>query len=177
MQSVLLNQMNRLLLPAYLLTGSQEKAAQCFLEACEDCIDTRQENFEGVKRAVVKAAIRRIAADLTKYVPEGTPRAAGREEIADALRKRDETHTSAASFRRELLTLNTFQRAALVLRLYERYSAAEAASLLRVSRQTLENGWQQALIALVSRLNPRLTGETTGIGNTDTLEEAFHINV
>jgi DNA-directed RNA polymerase specialized sigma24 family protein len=162
MQRVFLRQMNRLLLPAYLLTGSHELASECFLEAWKDCMDapssSERDAFQAAKDAVVNAAIRRIAEDIAhrtrKYAPNGF---AGREANAEARRRHAGPGIDSATFRCAVLTLNAFERAVLVLRLYERYSPADVARLLQVSRQMLENGWLQGLSGLLGRLNATRT--------------------
>lgn len=176
MQSVFLTQMDRLLQPAYLLTGSHEQAAQCLLEAYDACINAHGETYKAAKRAVVTVAVRRIATDLTKCLANGAL-AAFREigGISHAYRGQDGPDLSAASFSNALLSLNTLQRATLVLRLYERYSTSEAASLLGVSCQTLENGWQPALLSLLSRLNPAAAGETALNVGAGTMKAPYHI--
>jgi DNA-directed RNA polymerase specialized sigma24 family protein len=168
MQSVFLNQMDRLLLPAYLLTGSHEQAAQCLLEAWDDCMSVpsiaENKAFHVAKGAVIQAAIRKIVANSAREVDGDVPEySMNLEDIGDR-RDQDESRRGAATFLSALLDLDLYQRAALVLRIYEGYSSAEAASLLRVPRQTLENCWQQALIALQENFRTTNIAESGIIG-------------
>lgn len=174
LQQIFLAQMDDLLLPAFLLTGTHEQAAECFLEAWEEC--NEQPPFIArfalgvAKRAIVKSAIRRIAADLANSpVRHDRGTDIGVMPGVQANFEDGKTHVNSAAFQRAMLTLDTFHRAALVLRLYERYSPADAALLLGVSRQTLESGWRQGLLSLLDRLNlsgacvPTMVDLTNGV--------------
>lgn len=173
MQSDSFAQMERLLLPAYLLTGSHEQAAQCVLQACEDCADIHEATFEALKKAVVGAAVRRVDTDLKNSLAEGPISTAKCGEVANL--RREQPMLTGASFRSALLELNAFQRATLVLRFYERYPVSEVAALLRVSREMVEDGWQQALRILLSKLVPVLTDVTASDGDVDLEDQTDHM--
>lgn len=158
-QTVFLTQMDQLLLPAYLLTDSHEVAAECFLEAWENCVEAlsyidRDFLFSAAKRSIIEKAIQKIAEDQRNCISNGC-----QEYAADIERDTEDAQEwataclTSAKFRRALLRLNPFQRAALILRIYEGYSSADAGLLLRVPRQSLENAWQQGLSELIESLD------------------------
>jgi DNA-directed RNA polymerase specialized sigma24 family protein len=157
MRHIFLSEMNRLLQSAYFLTGSHEQAAECFLEAWESCMDGllagRENAFQVARRAVVKAAIRRIAEDVQDSASADRHANIGDVVSTEAGSHRIHKQSDHEAFRQAVLSLNAFRRAALVLRLYENYSSTEAASLLKTSRRTLEEGWQHALLCVLDRLH------------------------
>ena len=150
MHDAFLSHMDRLLLPAYLLTGSHEQASDCFLDALNSCSDQSPPRsgyaVRVAQRAIIKAAIGRIAPKLKEIA---TNTAGSSFAVAANERHALQPELSGETFLQAILALNVFHRAVLVLRLYEGYSAADASLLLGVSRRTLEFGWQRALIALV----------------------------
>jgi DNA-directed RNA polymerase specialized sigma24 family protein len=157
MRDIFLAEMDQLLLPAYLLTGSHEQAAECFLEAWEVCNEqpppTPRYVLRVAKRAILKAAIRRIAAEVSKNAENDMGAAyAGPAANAQVISEKCQLQLNSATFRQSVLNLNAFHRSALVLRLYEGYPSVEAALLLGVSRRTMEIGWQRALIGLLNNL-------------------------
>jgi DNA-directed RNA polymerase specialized sigma24 family protein len=176
MQSVFITRMERLLLPAYFLTGSHELAAESFLEAWENCDNTAPVaaawQFRVAKRAVIKAALRRISADVANSLPKGVSedRAASGEE---GRYFRDRKDLNSSTFRRAFLRLNPFQRAVLLLRIYEGFSSADAALLLGASRQMLEKGLRQAFLALLGRLEQTQAGEPVLIGTADASQQVW----
>jgi DNA-directed RNA polymerase specialized sigma24 family protein len=158
MRQVFLSETNRLLQSAYFLTGSHEQAAECFLEAWNTCMDRSSVANLNVcrmaKRAVVEAAIRRIAEEVKRNIPpEDSGAHIGGMVNTEARSQRSQIQLDYAAFQQAVLSLNAFCRAALVLRIYENYSSTEAASLLKTSRSTLEKGWQHALLCVLDRLH------------------------
>jgi DNA-directed RNA polymerase specialized sigma24 family protein len=135
----------------------------------ENCLNTASVatdwQFRAAKRAVIKAALRRISAGLANSVPKASDNSArGGEE-----RRHFSQHNNlnSAIFRSAFLRLNPFQRAMLLLRRYEGFSAGDAALLLGVSRQILENGLRQALSALLEILKRTQACELIIIGTAD----------
>lgn len=157
MRDIFLAEIDQLLLPAYLLTGSHEQAAECFLEAWQVCNQqpppVPQYALRVAKRAILKAAIRRIAMEVSTNAEEDSGTAhAGPAASAYVISQPCQLQLNSATFRQSVLNLNAFHRSALVLRLYEGYPSVEAALLLGVSRRTIESGWRRALIGLLTDL-------------------------
>lgn len=176
MRHSFLDQMDRLLLPAYLLTGSHEQAAECFLEAWNVCSEQSPQKagyaLRVAKRTVIKAAIGRIATDVLANATKAAVSACVVAANAYPELRSDMKPLSSEAFCQAVLSLNAFHRAVLVLRLYERYSTVDVALLLGVSRRTLDYEWQRALIELSDKLDPvdvRGSGmfDTAGVIETD----------
>jgi DNA-directed RNA polymerase specialized sigma24 family protein len=180
MQSVFITQMGRLLLPAYFLTGSHELAAESFVEAWENRDHMAQVaagwQFRVAKRAVIKAALRRISADVVDTLPKDVSedRTTGGEKERSS---RDHKVLNSATFRHAFLRLNSFQRAVLLLRIYEGFSSADAALLLGVSRPILENGLREAFLALLGRLEQTQDGEAVLIATADASQQVWKSEV
>lgn len=165
MQSAFLEHIDRLLLPAYLLAGSHEQAAECFLEAWNACNEqTPPIAGYGVtvaKRAVIKAAILKIAPGLAEIATRADPSARALAASERHGRKPNMNLLNDEAFLQAILALNVLHRAVLVLRLYEGFSATDVALLLGISRRTFEYEWQQALIELINA-----TEMSTSAGHT-----------
>lgn len=181
MRDVFLGEMDRLLLPAYLLTGSHEQAAECFLEAWEVCNEQPspipQFAHRVALRAMLKAAIRRIAVEVSKFAERDREAAfAGPVANAHVISEKCRLQLNSATFRQSILDLNAFHRSALVLRLYERYPCVEAALLLGVSRRTLEDGWRRALIRLLNHLELMNAGGSIEVGPQTNANENWRLS-
>ena len=162
MRQVFRRRMESLFLPAYLLTGSEEAAIASLMEAWDDC---RSDGSLGshdapTRRAVVEAALRRVAADIRKAAPA----ASGGEEIAEdigalakpaGMPRRPEEPLSSQRFTTAMLSLNPFERAALVLCLYEGFPVEEAALLLCMPVMEVSAGRKRGLAWLLRELAVR----------------------
>ncbi len=132
--------MTALHLLAYLLTGDQEKAEQCFVTGLEDSVNNNSVFKEWARswgqRAIVQSAIRMMAARpdhsaWTRVSPD--PDATFQSTPAK--------HAAIAT----VLALGDFERFVFVLSVLERYSDQDCSILLSCSREDVRTARMRAL--------------------------------
>ena len=132
--------MTALHLLAYLLTGSHEKAEQCFVAGLEDCISNnfvfKEWAHSWARRTIVQNAIRMLSprpnhAAWTRVSPD--PAA----QLQGTLAK----HAAIAT----VLALGDFERFVFVLSVLERYSDQDCSVLLLCSREGIRAARMRAL--------------------------------
>jgi DNA-directed RNA polymerase specialized sigma24 family protein len=128
--------MQSLYLLALVLTADQEKAEQCFLAGLDDCASGNQVFKEWAhswaRRAVIKNAIRSIAAVIAEEDPAMAPGATDSAEVHAAPADLDLPAEISA-----LLELPARERFAFVMSFCEGYSDQECALLLGCRRESL----------------------------------------
>jgi hypothetical protein len=141
--------MKGLFLPALLLTGSIERAEACFIRAIDlasghSAVDDAF-IYSVARRCVIKAAIEVIAEEL-RACAEIESRQQNDKIQACASGLQEAAGASHAFRMDNLLRLNPLRRAALVLRLFEKYHRKDMALLLGVSMSVAELATKRGLI-------------------------------
>jgi len=135
--------MTALHLLAYLLTGDQEKAEQCFVTGLEDGVDNNSVFKEWARswaqRTIVQSAIRMMAPR------PGHAAWAGASPDPDAkLQSTPARHAAIAS----VLALGDFERFVFVLSVLERYSDQDCSILLSCSREEVRTARVRAILQI-----------------------------
>ena len=141
--------MKGLFLPALLLTGSIERAEDCFIRAINlaaghPAVDDAFISSVA-RRCVIKAAIEVIAEEI-RACAEIESRQQDDTVQACTSRLQEAVGASHAFRMGNLLRLNPLRRAALVLRLFEKYHRKDMALLLGVSMSVAELASKRGLI-------------------------------
>lgn len=149
---VFCTQFQRLHLQAYVLTGCPKLAVDCVLEAFDMVSDSFVASpefaYEASRLATIKSGLRRVLPEIKQHALNESMNADRLLPIYSG----NETTISRETFRASLHRLDVFHRAVLLLRLYEGYRAHEVSLLLRLPRNTIQQGLIDALLALVSSL-------------------------
>jgi hypothetical protein len=152
LRAVFSTQLQRLLLQAYTFTECPRLSVDCVLEAFDMVSDSFVASpefaYEASRLATIKSGLRRVLPAIKQH-------ALNESIITDRLLpiySGNETTITPETFLASLLRLNVFHRAVLLLRLYEGYRAHEVSLLLRLPRNTIQQGMIHALLALVSSL-------------------------
>jgi hypothetical protein len=152
LRSVFGTQFQRLHLQAYVLTGCPKLAADCVLEAFETVSDSFVASpefaYEASRLATIKSGLRRVLPAIKQHALNESTNADGLLSINSGNKITISQETFLASLHR----LDVFHRAVLLLCLYEGYRAHEVSLLLRLPRNTIQQGMIHALLTLVSSL-------------------------
>ena len=104
--------------------------------------------YEASRLATIKSGLRRVLPEIKQHALNESMNADRLLPIYSG----NETTISRETFLASLHRLDVFHRAVLLLRLYEGYRAHEVSLLLRLPRNTIQQGLIDALLALVSSL-------------------------
>jgi hypothetical protein len=104
--------------------------------------------YEASKLATIKSGLRRVLPEISQHALNESMNADRLLPIYSG----NETTISRETFLASLNRLDVFHRAVLLLRLYGGYRAQEVSLLLRLLRNTIQQGMIHALLALVSSL-------------------------
>lgn len=136
---VFLEEMNRLYLLSFLLTGDHRKAEQCFVSGLENCVEANQVFRDWVRswtrRAIIQNAIR-----IMQPAREQTKQSSMRRSETGNLAVTESEAPFAA-----VLGLNPFERFVFVLSVLERYSDQDCRLLLECSRQEVVRARSRAV--------------------------------
>jgi DNA-directed RNA polymerase specialized sigma24 family protein len=134
---------------ALLLTGSIERAESCFIRATSLAASHGPIHgtyiFSVARRCVVKAAIEAIAEEI-QVCAESESQRQLENLVACATRPHEKLSDSKTSIIGNLLRLNPLRRAALILRLFERYHRKDIALQLGVSMSVAETASKRGLV-------------------------------
>jgi DNA-directed RNA polymerase specialized sigma24 family protein len=133
---------------AFILTGSTQQAEACFVRALDLTTDYSSVKdayvYSIARRCVIKAAIGVIAREIRECA-EMESRSQDDDKQTDTSPVR-EVAGSETSILENLLRMNSLRRAALTLRLFEKYHRKDMALLLGVTMQIAEVASRRALI-------------------------------
>lgn len=148
---------DRLHLPALMITGSQEIAGECILEAFDrmhgSFLPSPDFALKAAKRSTIKSALRRVGAEIQRCATQGADEENLREESQSTLRAHKNVEVSRTKFLVSFCRLNAFYRAVLVLRTYEQYPLYEAGLLLRLSVNAIRYGNAHAIALLTTSMH------------------------
>jgi hypothetical protein len=149
---VFCTQFQRLHLQAYVLTGCPKLAVDCVLEAFDTVSDSFVASpefaYEASKLATVRSGLRRVLPAIKQHALNESMNT----DRLLSINSGNETAISRETFLASLHRLDVFHRAVLLLCLYEGYRTHEVSLLLRLPRNTIQQGMIHALLTLVSSL-------------------------
>jgi DNA-directed RNA polymerase specialized sigma24 family protein len=145
---------DELFVPALLLTGSIERAEDCFRRAIDLAVAHASVSdafmYSVARRCVIKAAIESIAEEV-RVCAEMESKWQGEDKQTSASTLEEVLSGSEASTMEILLRLNPLRRAALILRLFERYHRTDMALLLDVPRSVVDLACKRGLVEYVQK--------------------------
>ena len=148
---------DRLHLPAFLITGSQEIAGECILEAFDrmhgSFLPSPDFALKAAKRSTIKSALRRVGAEIQHCATQRADEKNLREKNQSALRVHKNVEVSRTQFLMSFRRLNAFHRSVLVLRTYENYPFYEAGLLLRLPVSRIRYGNAHAIVLLATSIH------------------------
>jgi DNA-directed RNA polymerase specialized sigma24 family protein len=148
---------DRLHLPAFLITGSQEIAGECVLEAFDRMrgpfLPSPAFALRAAKRSTIKSALRRVSAEIQRDATQCAGEENLREKNQSTLCVHKDVEVSRTRFLMSFCRLNAFYRAVLILRTYEHYPFYEAGLLLRLPVSRIRCGNAHAIALLVSSIH------------------------
>ncbi len=149
--------MNRLYLLSFLLTGDPTKAEQCFVSGLGDCVESNRVFKEWTRswarRTIVQNAIRMIKPAREYAGPLAAAAPANKVEPSD------QDFPLAALF-----GLKTFDRFVFVMSVLEQYSDQDCKALLRSSRQDIVRARIRALRGIATFKGTAATDVPSGAG-------------
>ena len=155
----------RLHLPAFLITGSQEIAGECVLEAFDrmrgSFLPSPDFALKAAKRSTIKSALSRVGAEIQHYATQRADEKNFGQKSQRALCVHKNVEVSRTKFLMSFCRLNAFYRAVLVLRTYEHYPFYEAGLLLRLSANTIRDGNAHAIALLAASIHGTDTSAPT----------------
>jgi DNA-directed RNA polymerase specialized sigma24 family protein len=148
---------DRLHLPAFLITGSQEIAGECILEAFDrmhgSFLPSPDFALKAAKRSTIKSALRSVSAEIQCCATQRAGEENLRKKSQSTLCVHKNVEVSRTKFLVSFCRLNAFYRSVLVLRTYEHYPFYEAGLLLRLSANTIRDGNAHAIALLTTSIH------------------------
>ena len=149
---------DRLHLPAFLITGSQEIAGECVLEAFDRMhgafLPSPDFALKAAKRSTIKSALRRVSAEVQQYAKQSACEENLREKNQSTLCVHKDVEVSRTRFLMSFCRLNAFyQFLSFVLRTYEHYPLYEAGLLLRIPVSRIRCGNAHAIALLATSIH------------------------
>lgn len=159
LSEVFCSQLGRLHLLASILTGSSEAASECIVEAFESLHDSflvsREFAYETARLATIKHGLRKVMKEIRHYALSDTT-----DHITVCtirMRVPNLGTTCADCFLVSIQQLNAFDRAVLLLRVYEQYRPHVVALWLRLPSPLIERRKVHAISSLTSLIHGRDT--------------------
>jgi DNA-directed RNA polymerase specialized sigma24 family protein len=163
--TVFYEHIEELFLPAFILTGSIERAEDCFLRAIDLTASYAMVNdayiYSVARRCVMKAAIGVIAKEIRKCA-DMESRLQDGDRQPDTSLVPDVLGDSETPIVNNLLRLNPLRRAALILRIFEKYQRKDMALLLGVSMPIAELASKRGLIEYLHHIRTAVQS-TSGV--------------
>ena len=153
---VLLFNMDRFYLLAYLLTGNQERAERSFIAGIDDCVNGISVFSEWaqsrIRRAIIKNAVRILS---TESDAENDSFNSGHHDSSCLLQRDD--------LLRAVLQLKPFERCVFVISVLEQFSELDCSLLLSSTHEEVAKARRMAVENLVSARIRRKSRQRAGV--------------